>query len=190
MAHWKKCFVALVPSRTKAPNISYWTRDLWLQNMLQVFFCHPLFWHAKMLKILMLGLWRIGIDGKILKWVKNCHWSVIQKLLWLLTLLKSLNLTKSNVKADSRHLLGTSASISAQTVEFDPDWAVFTSHLWHCTFDTVNCCLHPVWPDWVIYWTMGNFSIPLATIILPKSATFLSNFCKIVKIINFSSEII
>ena len=29
-----------------------------------------------------------------------------------------------------------------------------------------------VWPDWVIYWTLGNFSKPLATIILPKSPTF------------------
>ena len=36
----------------------------------------------------------------------------------------------------------------------------------------------------------GNFSKPLATINLPKSATFLGNFCKGVQIFNFSSEII
>ena len=30
----------------------------------------------------------------------------------------------------------------------------------------------------VIYWTLGNFSKPLATINWPKSPTFLGNFCK------------
>ena len=33
-----------------------------------------------------------------------------------------------------------------------------------------------VWPDWVIYWNLGNFSKPMATIKLPKSSTFLGNF--------------
>ena len=33
--------------------------------------------------------------------------------------------------------------------------------------------------------TLGNFYKPLATIILPKSATFLANFCKGVKIYHF-----
>ena len=47
----------------------------------------------------------------------------------------------------------------------------------------------PVWPDWAIYWTLGNFSKHLATINLPKSPTFLGNFCKGVKLFNFSSEI-
>ena len=42
----------------------------------------------------------------------------------------------------------------------------------------------------VIYWTLGNFSKPLATINLPKSPTFLGNFCKGVKICHFSSDII
>ena len=37
--------------------------------------------------------------------------------------------------------------------------------------------LVPVWPDWGIYWTLGNFSNPLSTINLPKSPTFLGNFC-------------
>ena len=50
--------------------------------------------------------------------------------------------------------------------------------------------LKAVWPDWAIYWTLGNFSKPLATISLPKSPTFLGNFWKGVKIFHFSSEII
>ena len=37
---------------------------------------------------------------------------------------------------------------------------------------------------------LGNFLRPLATINLPKSLTFLWNFCKAVKIYHFSSEII
>ena len=41
----------------------------------------------------------------------------------------------------------------------------------------------PVWPDWAIYCTLGNFSKPLAAINLPKSPTFLGNFCKGVKIL-------
>ena len=48
----------------------------------------------------------------------------------------------------------------------------------------------PVWPDLAIYWTFGNFSKPLATINLAKYLTFLGNFGKGVKILNFSSEII
>ena len=43
----------------------------------------------------------------------------------------------------------------------------------------------PVWPDWAIYWTLGNFSKPFATINLPKSPTFLGNFCKAANIIHF-----
>ena len=38
-----------------------------------------------------------------------------------------------------------------------------------------------VWPDWAIYWTLGNFSKPLATINLPKSPTFLGNCHFLVK---------
>ena len=40
------------------------------------------------------------------------------------------------------------------------------------------------------FWTLGNFSKPLATINLPNSPKFLGNFCKGVKIYNFSTEII
>ena len=38
--------------------------------------------------------------------------------------------------------------------------------------------------------TLGNFSKPVATIILHKSPTILCNFCKGIKIFHFSSEII
>ena len=41
-----------------------------------------------------------------------------------------------------------------------------------------------------IYWTLGNFLKPLASINLHKSPTFLGIFCKGVKIYHFSSEII
>ena len=47
-----------------------------------------------------------------------------------------------------------------------------------------------VWPDWAIYWTLGKFIKSLAPIHLPKSPTLFGNFCKGVKIIHFSSEII
>ena len=42
-----------------------------------------------------------------------------------------------------------------------------------------------MWPDWTIYWTLGNFLKPLATIILPKSNTFLGKFLKVSKSIIF-----
>ena len=41
-----------------------------------------------------------------------------------------------------------------------------------------------------VFWTLGNFLKPLATITLPRSCTFLGNFCKGAKIYHFSSEII
>ena len=49
--------------------------------------------------------------------------------------------------------------------------------------------LRPVQLDWAIYCTLGNHSKPLGTITLPKSPTFLGNFCAGVEIIHFSSEI-
>ena len=39
-------------------------------------------------------------------------------------------------------------------------------------------------PDWAIYYTLGNFSKPVATTILPKLPTWLG------KIFHFSSEIL
>ena len=53
-----------------------------------------------------------------------------------------------------------------------------------------GCSTRSVRPDRVINWTLGNFLKPLATIYLPKSPTFLGNFCKSVKIDHFSSEFI
>ena len=45
--------------------------------------------------------------------------------------------------------------------------------------------LATVWPDWAIYWTLGNFSKPLATINLPNSSTFFGNFVKVSKSLIF-----
>ena len=42
-----------------------------------------------------------------------------------------------------------------------------------------------MWPDWAIFWTLGNCSKPLATINLPKSLTFLAIFVKVSKSIIF-----
>ena len=53
-----------------------------------------------------------------------------------------------------------------------------------------GCSSVAMWLGWAIYWNLGKFLKPLATIILPKSPTFLVNFCKDVKIYHFSSEII
>ena len=39
-----------------------------------------------------------------------------------------------------------------------------------------------MWTDWAIYFTLGNFSKPGATINFPKSHTVLGNFCKGAKI--------
>ena len=50
--------------------------------------------------------------------------------------------------------------------------------------------LKAVWPDWAIYCTLGNFSKPMVTIILPKLPIFLAIFCKGFKIFHFSSEFI
>ena len=57
-------------------------------------------------------------------------------------------------------------------------------------FPILNLKWQAVWPDWAIFCTLGNFLKPLATINLPKSPTFLGNFCKGVKIYHFTSEII
>ena len=40
----------------------------------------------------------------------------------------------------------------------------------------------PVWPDWAIYWTLGNFLKPLATLNLPNSYAI---FVKVLKSIIF-----
>ena len=60
----------------------------------------------------------------------------------------------------------------------------------------LGCCSYylyvaqSVLPDWAINLILGNFSNPLAAINLPKSPKFFCNFCKVVKIFNFSSDII
>ena len=47
-----------------------------------------------------------------------------------------------------------------------------------------------VCPDWLIYWTLGKFLKPFATINLPKSPTFLAIFVRVSKIYHFSIDII
>ena len=47
-----------------------------------------------------------------------------------------------------------------------------------------------MWPDWAIYCTLGDFTKPVATNILPKLPTLLGNLCNGVKIVYFSIEII
>ena len=71
-------------------------------------------------------------------------------------------------------------------------WNARINKQWHFHYDGLNpnCWQQTVWPDWAIYWTLGKFLKPLATIYLPKSPTFLVNFCKGVKIYHFSSELI
>ena len=39
-----------------------------------------------------------------------------------------------------------------------------------------DCMLKTVWPDLAIFWTVGNFLKPLATINLPKSPNILREF--------------
>ena len=70
--------------------------------------------------------------------------------------------------------------------------SIFCINVFSDTSIAISLCIHqpPVWPDWVIYWTLCNFLKPLATINLPDLPTFLGNFCKGVKIYHFCSEII
>ena len=83
----------------------------------------------------------------------------------------SFYLTYGDYITNRIHTFWLTESIRTDTVKY-------TSQRW------------PVWPDLATYWTLGNFLKAVATITLPKSPTFLGNFCKIVKKNNFSSEII
>ena len=47
------------------------------------------------------------------------------------------------------------------------------------------CWLYAVWPVWAIYCTLGNFSTPVLTIILPDPSTILGNYLKGVKNLSF-----
>ena len=49
-----------------------------------------------------------------------------------------------------------------------------------CKYSLAN-----VWADWAIYWTLGNFASLWQQLILPKSPTFLGNFCKLSKSLIF-----
>ena len=61
----------------------------------------------------------------------------------------------------------------------------------HTDFECTHCCCWwSVCTDWAIFCSLGNHSKPVATIILSILPTLLGNFCKGIKIIHFSSEII
>ena len=63
---------------------------------------------------------------------------------------------------------------------------IFTLFIQQQSFAAFVLLFLPVWPDWAIYWTLGNFLKPLATNDLPKSLTL---FFIDVKSYHFSSEI-
>ena len=88
----------------------------------------------------------------------------------LLTVLKRRN------KKREGHKWCSSSSVPKMAMTCQPNQSSFGP----CT----------VWPDWAIYWILGNFLKPLAIINFPKSLTFFGNFCKGVKIIHFICEII
>ena len=64
------------------------------------------------------------------------------------------------------------------------------SEIWKLEEILIQCKREALWPDWAIYSTLDHFLKALATINLPKSLTFLGNFCEGVKIYHFSIEII
>ena len=81
------------------------------------------------------------------------------------------------------HCFWETTTIASHACEPHHDWLVISYWgIW-------RWIMTAVWPDSAIYWTLGNFSKPLATINLAKSLTFLGNFGKGVKIFHFSSEI-
>ena len=57
-----------------------------------------------------------------------------------------------------------------------------------CCETMKKCHTGSVWPDWAIYCTLGSFSKPVATIILPKLPTFLGKLSEAVKIFHFNIE--
>ena len=98
-------------------------------------------------------------------------------------------------KSLKRLALSQTRLIEAAFISFKFEWIkvkrnpLICSPMWPAELKGTNGHKWSVWPDLGIYWTLGSFSKPLATINLPKSPTFLGNFCKGVKIIHFSSEI-
>ena len=69
--------------------------------------------------------------------------------------------------------------LSSAIVAFESA-VVGTFYIWKRWYRVLLVSLHPylqaVWPDWAIYWTLGNFLKPLATINLPKYPHILRQF--------------
>ena len=118
----------------------------------------------------------MAIVVKAFKWKQNLfssqdHLPEMYFLFWYISSLSlSLSLSLSREEGTNKFLL-----------EIASQWK------WtRAIKDKAFCPSLPVWRDWAIYWTLGNFLKPLATINLPKSPTFLGNFfIKVSKAINF-----
>ena len=83
---------------------------------------------------------------------------------------------------------GPLETISTSLPPTEPIWYLFETFcsLWIIEkTQSRQRCLQTVWPDLAIYWTLGNFLKPLATIHLPKSPTVLGNFCEGVKNLSY-----
>ena len=107
--------------------------------------------------------------NKAMQLVKNSH-----NIFWIATTNQSALFQRSYAKICLWHRLQVKMKMAAKL---------------SCQSCITEIWRQPVWPDWAIYWSLGNFSKPVATIGLPKSPSFLGNFRKGVKIVIFSCEI-
>ena len=93
--------------------------------------------------------------------------------------------------ANSLHLVRAAIKNTTFTKQNKPRG---THPKWNYLGKELNACSlarwRPVWPDRAILCILGNFLKLLATINFHKSPPFIGNFCKGVKILDFSSEII
>ena len=109
-----------------------------------------------------------------------CDWLCIGKSIQMTFTDKEVNIMKSCWFGKDRLVINEPLLLHLNNLSH---WKVYG-----CFFQfATSRKLEPsaVWPDWVIYWTLGNFLKPLATIHLPKSPTFLGNFVKMSKYILF-----
>ena len=120
---------------------------------------------------------------KVVKIYHICSGIIFGQLLWIFgnffLVTCCCHATCSGIKEES--ILFAAAGTSLR---------ITISLAWHNNNPRRSIMIRTVWPDWAIYWTLCNFLKPLATINLSKYLTFLGNFCKGVKVIHFSCEII
>ena len=87
--------------------------------------------------------------------------------------IKKLHITKSS---SNLILVGV---YFMKKIKFQNFCAPSVTHFWLCYFCVsfkVNYYIRAVWPDLAIYWTLGKFLKPMATINLPKSHHILRQF--------------